>query len=442
MSESWNPGVVCASRTDVGMRRTNNQDSYSVIPAQSRERFDSRGHLFIVADGMGAHAAGELASSMAAELIAMNYFRTAVPDAKNSLHVAVAEANAEIYQRGQQNPEFHNMGTTASTLALLPVGGIIAHVGDSRVYRLRRGVFEQMTFDHSLVWEVQASGQVHPDSALGQALPKNVITRSLGPNSEVQIDIEGPFELELGDKFLLCSDGLSGQVDDVEMATLLDCLPEELAVEVLVDLANLRGGPDNTTVVVTTVTEGPLIDDKKAPAKPVAEDASTYRGMVVSLVVAVLLAILSLVFLFLRLNDGVMIITLLGALISGVVAATFYSNLKTQTRRRSSSGSGERGGIPKAYGGNAPYRRYMSKPDQTLFDRLGKTVEELREAAKLKNWMMDWHQIDQFQQEGLAAMGRGDGKTAIHLQAKAIVETMHQLREQHNRSADETAIDH
>ena len=172
MSETWNPGVVCAARTDVGMRRTNNQDSHSVIPAQSRERFDSRGHLFIVADGMGAHAAGELASSMAAELIAMNYFRTAIPDAKDSLHVAVNEANAEIYQRGQQNPEFHNMGTTASTLALLPCGAVIAHVGDSRVYRLRRGVFEQLTFDHSLVWEVQASGQVHPDSALGQALPK------------------------------------------------------------------------------------------------------------------------------------------------------------------------------------------------------------------------------------------------------------------------------
>ncbi|QDV82862.1 protein phosphatase 2C domain-containing protein [Stieleria sp.] len=442
MSESWNPGVVCASRTDVGMRRTNNQDSHSVIPAQSRERFESRGHLFIVADGMGAHAAGELASSMAAELIAMNYFRTAVADAKDSLHVAVSEANAEIYQRGQQNPEFHNMGTTASTLALLPVGGVIAHVGDSRVYRLRRGVFEQMTFDHSLVWEVQASGQVHPDSALGQALPKNVITRSLGPNSDVQIDVEGPFELELGDKFLLCSDGLSGQVDDVEIATLLDCLPEELAVEVLVDLANLRGGPDNTTIVVATVTEGPLIDDKQPLPKMPSEDASMRRGMVVSLVIAILLAILSVVFLFLRLNDGAMIATLFGALVSGVIAATFYSNLKKQTRRRNAAGNGKRGGIPKAYGGNAPYRRYVSKPDQTLFDRLGKTVDELREAAKLKNWMMDWTQIDQFQHDGLAAMNRGDGKTAIHLQAKAIVETMHQLREQHNRSADETAIDH
>lgn len=441
VSESWNPGVVCASRTDVGMRRTNNQDSHSVIPAQTRERFDSRGHLFIVADGMGAHAAGELASSMASELIAMNYFRGGIPDAKDSLHMAVSEANSEIYQRGQQNPEFHNMGTTASTLVLLPIGGVIAHVGDSRVYRLRRGVFEQMTFDHSLVWEVQASGQVHPDSALGQALPKNVITRSLGPNADVQIDIEGPFEIELGDKFLLCSDGLSGQVDDVEIATLLDCLPEELAVEVLVDLANLRGGPDNTTIVVATVTEGPLLERKQSPPKPVKENRSAYRGMIVSLVIAILLAVIAVAFLFLRFHDGVMVITLLGALVAGVVSATYYSNWKQQTRPRKSSAGGENGGVPKAYGGKAPYRRFASRPDQALFDRLGQTVDELRDAAKLKNWMMDWDEIDRFQQEGAKAMQNGDGKSAIHLQAKAIVETMHQLREQHNRSADETAID-
>lgn len=423
------------------MRRTNNQDSHSVIPAQSRERFETRGHLFIVADGMGAHAAGELASSMAAELIAMNYFRTALPNAKDSLHVAVREANAEIYQRGQQNPEFHNMGTTASTLALLPTGGVIAHVGDSRVYRLRRGVLEQMTFDHSLVWEVQASGQVHPDSALGQALPKNVITRSLGPNADVQIDIEGPFELELGDKFLLCSDGLSGQVDDVEIATLLDCLPEELAVEVLVDLANLRGGPDNTTIVVTTVTDGPLIDQKRLPPKPSSDDSLTFWGIGISLVVAVVSAIASVAFYFMDFNDGAMVLTLFVALVAGVVAATFYTNAKQQSRRGKSNGNGTNHGVPKAYGGKGPYRRYVSKPDQTLFGRLGQTVDELRDAAKHKNWMMDWNEIDHLQQEGLKAMEKGDGKSAIHLQAKAIVETMHQLREQHNRSADETAID-
>lgn len=422
------------------MRRTNNQDSHSVVPAQSMDRFLSRGHLFIVADGMGAHAAGELASSMASELIAMNYFRTAIPDPTDSLHVAVNEANAEIYQRGQRNPEFHNMGTTASTLVLLSTGAVVAHVGDSRVYRLRRGVLEQLTFDHSLVWEVQASGQVHPDSALGQALPKNVITRSLGPNADVQIDIEGPFEIEKGDKFLLCSDGLSGQVDDVEIATLLDCLPEDLAVEVMVDLANLRGGPDNTTVVVTTVTDGPLLETKTAPRRTKSDDELVVWGTIGAMAACVLCIIASVVFWLIRLN-GSMVISLFGALVAGVIAATSYTNMKQQRRRRKSVRTGEISGIPKAYGGKGPYRRYASKPDQVLFDRLGKTVDELRDAAKLKNWMMDWKQIDGLQQNGIQAMGQGNGKAAIHHQAQAIVETMHQLREQHNRSADETAID-
>ena len=422
------------------MRRTNNQDAHAVIPAKSRERFDSRGHLFIVADGMGAHAAGELASSMASELIAMNYFRTAIADAQDSLLLAVNEANTEIYQRGQQNPEFHNMGTTASTLALLPCGAIVAHVGDSRVYRLRNGVFEQLTFDHSLVWDVQASGQVHPDSALGQALPKNVITRSLGPNADVHIDIEGPFEIELGDKCLLCSDGLSGQVDDVEIATLLDCLPEELAVEVLVDLANLRGGPDNSTLVVATVHDGPLLQNKPPPQKPTPDETLVFWGTIGVFGATVLCAIASIIFILLG-SGGPMVIALVGALVSGVIAATSYSNFKQQSRRRKTAGGGGDGELPKAYGGRAPYRKYASKPDQTLFDRLGKTVDELRDAAKLKNWMMDWDQIDRFQKQGSEAMESGDGRSAIHLQAQAIVETMHQLREQHNRSAYETAID-
>lgn len=443
MSDSWNPGVVYAARTDVGMRRTNNQDSHSVLPAQSQERFDSRGHLFIVADGMGAHAAGELASSMATEHIAMNYFRPAQFDSIDALHVAVTEANSEIYQRGQQNPEFHNMGTTASTLALLPVGAVVAHVGDSRVYRLRQGVLEQLTFDHSLVWEVQASGQVHPDSALGQALPKNVITRSLGPNAEVQVDIEGPFEVQAGDRFLLCSDGLSGQVDDLELATLLDCLPEQLAVEVMVDLANLRGGPDNTTVLIITVTDGPLIgqtSEAQPPRRPAADDDIAYWGAIGAIVATIACMLGAVAFWALGLN-GSMVITILGAIVAGVIAATSFSNMRQQSKRRRTAKSSSLPHVPKAGGGKGPYRRYVSSPDQPLFDRLGKTVAELKEAASQKNWLMDWGNIDELQREGANAMNRGEGKTAIEFQARAIVETMQQLREQHDRSAGETAID-
>ncbi len=229
MTDDWDSGIVFAELSDIGMRRANNQDSFTCVPAKSRERFSSHGHLFVVADGMGAHAAGELASKMATEKIAMHYFRSNNPKPEEALRAAVAEANTEIHQRGQNNPEFHNMGTTASSLAILPTGAVVAHVGDSRVYRLRNGVLEQLTFDHSLVWEMEASG--HGDSGVwGPTIPKNVITRSLGPNASVEVDVEGPFPVEPDDRFLICSDGLTGLVKDEEIGTLMDCLSEEQAV--------------------------------------------------------------------------------------------------------------------------------------------------------------------------------------------------------------------
>ncbi|MDB4474895.1 protein phosphatase 2C domain-containing protein, partial [bacterium] len=126
--------MVFAELTDVGMRRANNQDSLVSLPAKTKERFWTRGHLFVVADGMGAHAAGELASQIATEQIAMHYFRNSEQKPAEALLNAVTEANAEIHHRGQSNPEFHNMGTTACSLALTPEGALVAHVGDSRVY--------------------------------------------------------------------------------------------------------------------------------------------------------------------------------------------------------------------------------------------------------------------------------------------------------------------
>jgi protein phosphatase len=256
-----------ASITDVGMRRTSNQDSHALVVADTPELWHARGHFFLVADGMGAHAAGELASKLAADGILHLYLKYREESAPDALARAIRETNAEIHRRGMANPDFHNMGTTCSSLLLLPQGAVVAHIGDSRVYRLRGQKLEQLTFDHSLQWELQASGQLPPGSDLAAVVPKNVITRSLGPNATVQLDLEGPHPIEVGDVFLLCSDGLTARVEDAELGPILTALPPEEAVHALVDLANLRGGPDNVTIIIAKIV-GPALATAGAHASP------------------------------------------------------------------------------------------------------------------------------------------------------------------------------
>lgn len=429
MNESWNTGIVYAEHTDVGMRRANNQDSHTVIPAENAERFSQRGHLFVVADGMGAHAAGELASRMATEAIAMHYFRNSDLGPLDALRSAVIAANTEIHNRGQQNPEFHNMGTTASALAVLPQGAMIAHVGDSRIYRLRGTKFEQLTFDHSLVWEMEASGQIHPDSALGQSIPKNVITRSLGPNADVVVDVEGPLKIEKDDCFLLCSDGLSGLVDDPEIGALVGCLPEELAARVLIDLANLRGGPDNSTVVIVRVKESQG-DVHAVPESVPASAPWPVSRLVVATVACCLVGAIALGLLQLW---GPMVMAILLGLIASGVCVYQYLNRDSKASSRP---------LPRVSGGKAPYRSYSAKPSRELYYRLGETVSALRTAAIQNNWLMEWSVIDDLQGRGQEELKNQNHRHAIRLQAEAIVETMHQLREQNNRAAGETAIDY
>ena len=253
---TWLTFIEQAALSDVGLRRSNNQDSCAVVLASDQRNWRDRGHLFLVADGMGAHAAGELASKLAAGGIPHTYHKLLEQAPPEALCQAVIESNAHIHGRGEANAEFHGMGTTISVLVLLPQGAIVAHVGDSRVYRFRHGRLEQLTFDHSLVWEMMATGQL-PVGDVANFIPKNIITRSLGPHPEVKVDLEGPFPLEQGDTFLLCSDGLSGQVKDEQIAAILGSMSPAEAARALVDLANLHGGPDNVTVVVVRVAEPP-----------------------------------------------------------------------------------------------------------------------------------------------------------------------------------------
>ncbi len=254
---NWEDEIVDASETNTGMRRANNQDSFAIVRASSRDAWKHRGHLFMVADGMGAHAAGELASKMACDNIPHNYRKSKAGTLAESLTRAYQEVGAQIHAKATANKDFHGMGTTCSTLVLAPSGALIAHVGDSRIYRIRKDRIDQLSFDHSLVWELIRRQHVTPEQA-ARTVPKNVITRSLGPEPVVEVDIEGPIPVVPGDVFLLCSDGLSGPVTDNEIGAFAANFHPQEACRYLIQLANLRGGPDNITAVIGRI--GPWVE--------------------------------------------------------------------------------------------------------------------------------------------------------------------------------------
>ena len=154
--DSFQRRLEVESLSDVGLRRPNNQDALAVVVAASKGVWQQRGDLFIVADGMGAHAAGERASKLSIDTVPLVYQKLADRTPGEAMLAALEEANAQIHSRGQASSDFKGMGTTTTALALLPFGALVAHVGDSRAYRLRGTRLEQLTFDHSLVWEMRA----------------------------------------------------------------------------------------------------------------------------------------------------------------------------------------------------------------------------------------------------------------------------------------------
>ncbi|MEZ6133617.1 MAG: protein phosphatase 2C domain-containing protein [Pirellulaceae bacterium] len=408
------------------MRRATNQDSMTFMLAETQSSWEKLGHIFIVADGMGAHAAGELASKLAVELIPHHYLKLRDMSPAEAIHKAINETNAEIYRRGQANIEFRSMGTTCSVLSLLPEGAVVAHVGDSRVYQQRGDQLFQLTFDHSLVWEMQAAGEVTDETARSGVIPKNVITRSLGPNSSVQIDLEGPFPVLVGDRFLLCSDGLSGQITDEEIGALLATLPPKQASQIFVDLSNLRGGPDNITALVlevvderiTTSNDSAIAIRHGGPRRPF----STALGVVTAV------CLLAAIILFLMNNIEIaIVVSVLGliALITGLIQVYWTG--------------GEPQDDDSRYG-NGPYREFDAEADKTFFERLASTVNSLREAAEERGWKIQWTDINsRFAQACHLAEERHFDK-ALRIQVEVIIDLMAQIRRQRNHASD-SAID-
>jgi serine/threonine protein phosphatase PrpC len=410
-----------ASVSDLGMRRTNNQDSIAVTVTNDVATWAARGHLLLVADGMGAHAAGELASKIAADNIPHTYFKLRDLYPPAALRQAIRDANSAIHAKGQSSIGFQGMGTTCSCLVLLPQGALVAHVGDSRVYRLRGQVLEQLTFDHSLVWEMAAAGKMN-EQDVPAYIPKNVITRSLGPHDTVHIDLEGPYSAQAGDVFLLCSDGLSGQITDEELGAILQSLPPDEATETLVDLANFRGGPDNISVIVAKI-DGELPANLDFPPPGNGVPAKSPKQMAPLLVaIGVCVGFLG-YFLAYRLWAGA-VVAAVGLVAALMTALTFGS--------RSASGCPPSRSLGGPYG-NGPHRKIECPPNGRVVASLAEIVSTLRELPEKENtsWAadVDWTFFDSSRSQAVEASKNGDYVTAIRQYCRGIRNVMQQFRE-------------
>jgi protein phosphatase len=247
--------LKAAGRTDIGRRRQHNEDVLLV-----REDLG----LFVVADGAGGHNAGEVASALAARSME-NYFgatiratyelpefnRLGMPNGARRLSAAVHKANRDVVEIARTSPKHRGMGTTVVAACFSPRSGLmhVAHVGDSRCYRMRDGDFELLTQDHSLLTDVLEQRPELDDDMLAR-LPKNIVTRAIGLDGQLRVSIRS-FSVVEGDRYLLCSDGLSGPVPATEMAQILaEADAPNVIAERLIAAANQRGGPDNVAALI------------------------------------------------------------------------------------------------------------------------------------------------------------------------------------------------
>ncbi|MDD5307706.1 MAG: protein phosphatase 2C domain-containing protein [Deltaproteobacteria bacterium] len=248
--------IVSCGRTDIGKRRKSNQDAFFC---------DDELGFYIVADGMGGHAGGDVAAQEAVEAVrdmvsrgkdVIEHFRMSPVTKETSgaicrlMESAVQSATYMVYGMAAQLPGYHGMGTTVSALLLVGACGVTAQVGDTRIYCLRDGEVVQLTEDHTLLnWQIR-EGVISPEEA--QHSPhRNIITRAVGNKDYVEVDTQ-VVSVTPGDRFLICSDGLHGYLRRGEIPDILGRVPD-VACEELIRLANDRGGKDNVTAVVVQV---------------------------------------------------------------------------------------------------------------------------------------------------------------------------------------------
>lgn len=259
---------------DIGRARDHQEDSSGIFKPSDPALLARRGELFIVADGMGGHNAGEVASQMALGELQRAYFADPNPDIQASLAQALQAANQAIYQFSRADARQMGMGTTAALAVVHHQQVFVANVGDSRVYLVRGGQITQITHDHSWVEEQVRAGVLTPEQA--RAHPqRNIITRALGTGPAVEPEFYGG-AMQVGDVLVLCSDGLTGHVTDAEILLLAGENPPNVAAQRLIELANERGGSDNITVII--VRAEPPAASAPGAAVVTGKGAATAKG--------------------------------------------------------------------------------------------------------------------------------------------------------------------
>jgi protein phosphatase len=424
------------------MRRAVNQDSFAARLCTDHAEWSRFGHLFVVADGIGGHAVGDLASRICVDTLPIAFFKHAESPVEDSLHHAILSANKAINDRGRENREFEGMGTTCTALSLSEAGAIAGHVGDSRLYRVRRGLIQQLTFDHSLQWEMIRLGRATPEN-VELFHPRNVITRCLGPDSFVQVDIEGPFPVESGDIYMLCSDGVT----------------------------NLRGGFDNSTVIVVHVESYPA--PEKPQSTPVLPPANTFvrtrrtrsfaRNLATAAVLAVAAGLATLVARFTIASlpagpGGFLSATVAGTMIlfaglllalrvrrgGSVAVQTPAPAVPTASPARPAaqpasppSPSPEPQDLPgtgsdqhllrSSFNSRAPYRSVACNKADELFSFLAEAHGELIQASRDNGWNVDLEELAQLDRQASAAAQAGKLDRALKARGRAIDIVMREL---------------
>ncbi len=255
--------ITASFRSDLGRHREINEDCWLLEHPREESLLQQKGILALVADGMGGHAAGEVASKLAASVIRKQYYDSAAPPSQ-ALEEALHSANRALYQMANKQAHLHGMGTTCTALVLWNDVALSAQVGDSRLYLVRNDAIYLMSEDHSAVMEMVRRGKLSLADAR-QHEDKNIILRALGPQPTVQVSTwKMPFPVRDGDQFVLCSDGLYDLVRDDEIQQTVSSLTPSEACEQLIALANERGGHDNITVGIIQLESKPTAEEQGA----------------------------------------------------------------------------------------------------------------------------------------------------------------------------------